>query len=181
MKLAEPTFESIPQFTKTANYHVDVAWSYLDRTLEDWKKDYGLELEPDFQRAHVWDKKKQSAYVEFVLRGGKSSKELYFNSPAFGRQDKKPTLPDTIVLVDGLQRLTAVRGFMNNKVKAFGLYLKDFKGEPHHIQHRFSINVNDLGTRAEVLQWYIDLNAGGVAHTDEEIEKVRALLKKEKK
>ena len=181
MKLEKPLFSAIPQFTKTANYHVDISWSFLEKSLEDWSKDYGLELEPDFQRAHVWDKKRQSAFVEFVLRGGKSSQELYFNSPAFGRRDRKVELPETIVLVDGLQRVTAVLGFLNNKVKAFGYYRNEFKDELHWIHHRFSVNVNDLGSRAEVLQWYIDLNAGGVAHTDEEIEKVKALLKKEKK
>jgi len=41
------------------------------------------------------------------------------------------------------------------------------------------INVNDLQTRAEVLQWYIDFNSGGVVHTAEEIARVKALLEKE--
>lgn len=182
MKLAEPLFKNIPQFTRTASYHVDIPWTYLENWLTSQEKDYGLELEPDFQRAHVWQKKRQTAFVEFVLRGGKSSQDIYFNCPAYGNNHQKglAALPDTMVLVDGLQRLTAVRAFMNNKIKAFGFYHKEFKDELNWARIRFSVNVNDLGSRAEVLQWYIDLNAGGVAHTDEEIEKVKALLKKEK-
>jgi hypothetical protein len=39
--------------------------------------------------------------------------------------------------------------------------------------------VNELKTRREVLQWYLDLNAGGVVHTTKEIERVRELLAKE--
>jgi len=39
--------------------------------------------------------------------------------------------------------------------------------------------MNDLKTRAEVLQWYIEFNAGGTPHTEAEINRVRELLKKE--
>ena len=42
------------------------------------------------------------------------------------------------------------------------------------------INVNDLPTRKNVLQWYIEHNAGGTIHTEEEINRVKELLKKEK-
>ena len=183
MKLDQPQFKLIPQFTRTSSYRIDLAWMQLDFWLDNQQKDYGLELEPDFQRAHVWDKKKQIAYVEFCLRGGKSSKEIYFNSPAYGKSHRKGTapLPDTILLVDGLQRLTAVSKFMHNEIKVFGYFFKDFTDRMDMMDARFSVNVNDLETRAEVLQWYLDINAGGVAHTNDEIEKVRALLKKEKR
>lgn len=178
MKLTEPKFSLIPKFTKTSRYHCDIPWTSLESTLAGYAKDYGLELEPDFQRAHVWDAKKQSAYVEFCLRGGKSSKEIYWNSPAFGRNEKKS--PEAIVLVDGLQRLTAVRKFMNNEIKVCGYRFNEYTDKFSWAENSFSFNINDLDTRAEVLQWYLDLNAGGVAHTDDEIAKVRALLKKEK-
>ncbi len=45
----------------------------------------------------------------------------------------------------------------------------------------FVFCVNDLQTRAEVLQWYLDLNEGGVVHTSEELNRVRAMLAKEQK
>jgi hypothetical protein len=41
--------------------------------------------------------------------------------------------------------------------------------------------VNDLKTKAEVLQWYLDINSGGVVHTETELEKVKRLLTKEKR
>jgi len=40
-------------------------------------------------------------------------------------------------------------------------------------------NVNDLQTRGEVLQWYIEMNSGGVVHSDEEIKRVKKLLEQE--
>lgn len=42
----------------------------------------------------------------------------------------------------------------------------------------FTINVNDLKTEREVLQWYVDMNAGGTPHTKEEIQKVKDMISK---
>lgn len=39
------------------------------------------------------------------------------------------------------------------------------------------LNVNNLKSEKEVLQWYIDMNAGGTPHTNEEIERVKQMIK----
>ena len=36
--------------------------------------------------------------------------------------------------------------------------------------------MNDLKTEKEVLQWYIDMNAGGTSHSKEEIDRVKKML-----
>ena len=38
------------------------------------------------------------------------------------------------------------------------------------------LNVNDLKTKKEVLQWYVQMNAGGTPHSAEEIERVKKLM-----
>lgn len=38
------------------------------------------------------------------------------------------------------------------------------------------VHVNNLKTEKEVLQWYIDMNAGGTPHTTEEIDRVKKLI-----
>lgn len=40
------------------------------------------------------------------------------------------------------------------------------------------LNVNDLKSEKEVLQWYVDMNAGGTPHTSKEIERVKEMMKK---
>lgn len=165
-------FRDIRQFTRAASYRVNVGWSYLSKWLEDQQP----ELDPDFQRGHVWNTEKRRRYVEFVLKGGSSSLDLYFNHPGW-MSDFKGTLE----LVDGKQRLNAATMFLNNKLKIFdGLLYKDFE-DKLPIGLGFVVHVNDLKTRAEVLQWYLDLNDGGVVHTKSELDKVRELLAAEKK
>jgi hypothetical protein len=167
-------FRDIKQFTR-ANYSVDIFWTYL----EDWitshnKGEMTCELEPDFQRGHVWSEDKQSKYIEFVLRGGRSGKDIYWNCTSWFDGFNSP-----IQLVDGLQRVTAVQRFLNNEIKVFGHFLNDFEDKPDLLKASFKFHVNDLKTRGEVLNWYIELNDGGVVHTPEEINRVRELLNKE--
>ena len=38
------------------------------------------------------------------------------------------------------------------------------------------VNINNLKTKKEVLQWYVDMNAGGTPHTNDEIERVRKMI-----
>lgn len=179
IRLKSPKFQNIPQFTRVPGYSVDVPWAYLKNHLareqEAAQEGGGIDLNPDFQRGHVWTPEKQTAFVEFILRGGESAKNLYFNCPNFRSGNTKG-----YVLVDGKQRLTAALAFLDDQVPVFGGWVySDFTDKMDFLTARFRWNVNDLHTRAEVLQWYLDLNTGGVVHTNEEIEKVRALLAQE--
>lgn len=169
-------FNDIPQISH-ANYRVNIPWSLLERALQGYFEDYQLNIEPDFQRNHVWTLIQQTRYIEWVLRGGKSGRELLFNCPGWGTSYQI----NKMVLVDGLQRLTAVRKFLNNDIPIFGdNYFKDFEDRICIGGPDFVFYVNNLPTRKQVLQWYLDINSGGTPHTEEEIEKVRKLLEEEK-
>jgi len=87
-----------------------------------------------------------------------------------------------MVLVDGKQRLEAVRKFLRNELPVFKHTIEEFEDKKIMLRSsnaNFIFKVNNLKTRKEVLQWYLDLNSGGVVHTSEEIEKVRRLLEQE--
>lgn len=173
------SYNDIPSYTKKSSYQINVEWASLEKTIEAYVKDYNLNLDPEFQRAHVWDEVRQAKYVEYCLRGGHSSKDLYFN--CIGWNDT----PSDYVIVDGKQRLEAVRKFMRNNLEIFynkelknkkPLKFEDFIDRPRMIKSNFLWHINDLNTYKEVLQWYLDLNDGGIAHTSEELNKVKKLL-----
>jgi hypothetical protein len=166
-------FQDIPQFTGWGNYQVDVGVRYILPTLEGYKKDYGLDMNPDFQRAHVWTKEQQVQFLEFFFKGGKTGRQILFNCAGFGHGRL-----GTMVLVDGKQRLEAFRRFLENEIRIFGTLYNEFEDKVDQMM-TMRFFVNDLKTTAEVLQWYIDLNAGGTVHTEAEIEKVKCLLWKE--
>ena len=167
-------FREIPRYTQDGYYRVDVSLDYLLWTLEDYEERYGLELIPDFQRGHIWTREQQVTYVEHVLRGGIGSSEFRFNHPGWMR-----SFDGHMVLVDGLQRITALRLFLVDAIKVFGLLRSEFEDEiPLDLSVGF--RVNNLPTRADVLRWYLEINAGGTPHTDNELKRVEGLLEAEK-
>lgn len=133
--------------------------------------DYNLQLNPDFQRCHVWTEEQQIAYVEFFLKGGKSGRDFYFNLN-----------DDEYVCVDGLQRTTALMRFVNNEIKVFGQYFDEFDFDKFLVEYQaraeFAINIylNNLSSKKEILEWYVDMNSGGTPHSKEEIERVQKMI-----
>lgn len=132
---------------------------------------------PKYQRAHVWTKAEQVAFVEHFLAKGEGGRIIYINRPSY----KKLGTPGLYSLVDGLQRLTALQKFVKNELPVFGGYfLKDLDDAQFLLRERYiTVRFNELDDYADVLKWYIQLNSTGRAHTVEEIEKVKSLLEKE--
>lgn len=161
------------------HYRINMPLSFIKKHLEDDIKDMGLNLDPDFQRAHVWDLDKRVKYVEFLLKGGKSN-PIYFNHEGWMKSYK-----GEYVIVDGKQRLTAILMFLNNEFPVFkemdsdgiGYYAKEFDIIPNDVE----FIINDLPNRELVLKWYLQMNEGNVAHTEEELDEVRRMLKGENK
>ncbi|MDD5191477.1 MAG: DUF262 domain-containing protein, partial [Dehalococcoidales bacterium] len=145
---------------------------YVEKALEDFEKADGLELIPDFQRGHVWTREQQERWIEAVIRGAISSAglTLQFNAPNWNQLDNKEKgdLPPQITCIDGLQRLTAIRLFVAGKINAFGLTVDKFAGTSYDIRrYRFKVAIHEFKNRAEVLDYYLDLNAGGTPHPAE--------------
>jgi len=168
-------FKEIPKFP-FCPYTVTKPWKYIEEELEELGSRGELELDPPFQRGHVWTEDKQTKYVEFCLRGGQSSREIIFNHPNWmGSYEGK------MVLVDGKQRLEAVRKFLRNELPVFdGHCLNDFEDKEIMLRSsncNFTFDINSLKTEVEVMNWYLDLNSGGVVHTEKELDKVKNLIK----
>lgn len=177
-------FRDIPQLPK-AYYNVTTSWQYLEETLiryaETWvdKKTGeirgGLNLDPDYQRVHVWTEAQQKAYVEYMLRGGEVGRTITWNAVGWMSTYEKP-----LELVDGKQRLEAVRKFLRNDLKVFGHTFEQFEDKLNFMEHSFNFAICNLRTREEILELYLNINAGGTPHTGEELDRVRAMLDKER-
>lgn len=168
-------FRDIPQFISDGSYRVDVQMEYLVDWLDKLIKDDGLQLCPDFQRGHVWTEEQQIKFLEFIFQGGKTGRVLYFNDPHWHGVRVKSGYSD-FVCVDGLQRITAIQRFLNDEIRVFGRLYSEFEGKTDLMRHGMVVNINDLKTKKEVLQWYIQMNAGGTPHSPEEIQRVQKLM-----
>lgn len=177
----EQHFDRIVRPLRDSLYQVDVMWNGLEKHFEGWARDYGgVDLNPDYQRGHVWSPEQQQHFIENVLRGAVSQAGLtvQMNCPNWNVYNYDGELPQGFQCIDGLQRLTAVREYIKGNVKPFGLSVEEFNNSQFSVRRglfRLKMAVYDFTTRAEVLQHYLDLNAGGTPHTPEEIARVRTL------
>lgn len=174
-----PNFQEIPQLIGFGNYSVTITFDSILRTLETYKSECLLDLDPEFQRGYVWTEQQKERYVEFLLKGGNSARDILFNYAFWNvKRQMKPSkdpLLNRMVIVDGKQRLSAIAGFMEDKVKAFGSYYSEFTGHLRCVNY-LTFHINELGTRKEVLEWYLQLNSGGTVHTEDELTKVKRLI-----
>lgn len=135
-----------------------------------------LNLDPDYQRGHVWTLEQSAAFVGHKLEGGES--------PTLTIQRWDHSAVDE--MVDGKQRFLAILGFVENRVPALlssgdAFYLRDWPDEEQRYVGRsmdlvLRVRYVRCRDRAEVLRLYLKLNRGGSVHSDEEIARVRALL-----
>lgn len=173
-----PRFTDIPPLTRTPSYMVHIGLDYLARHYTRYVTEYGLDVNPDFQRGYVWTERQKIRFMEYMLRGGSSGLDIYTNCPNWNSGRLDPYNQESwFVLVDGKQRLDAALGFLNNEFPVFGAYYREYTDKPRIVQSNFRWHVNDLKTREECLQWYLDLNSGGTVHSEDELEKVRQLIR----
>jgi Protein of unknown function DUF262 len=162
-------YQDIPQMTPWGGYSVDVRWSYLETWLAGFPSAC---LDPEFQRHYVWTEQQKIRYVEFALRGGRSGKDILWNCPDWNTT----AIYDRMAIVDGKQRINAVRQFMRDELAVFGHTRSQIDGRLPTFNASFKMHVNDLVDPADVLQWYLDVNSGGTQHTDDELDRVRRLM-----
>jgi hypothetical protein len=167
-----------PKFNKPrGNYRIDVSWDYVDFHLKSFMERNNQTIDeilnPEFQRGHVWNEEQQIKYIEYIVMGGNSGKDVYFNCSSWNNSSGD----NNVFCIDGLQRITAVRRFMNNEIAIFdNIYEKDTSGI-NSSDHSFSWHVLDFQNYNEILDWYIDMNDAGTYHTKEELDRVRGLKK----
>lgn len=179
------TIKPMPKSSYSADWPLDSIEESLAR-IESSVLDAGgsFELVPDFQRGHVWSRSQQISFMESLIRKSTSGRIL-FNCPGWVDGYVPGDIPENaFCCIDGLQRLTAIRQFLAGEYKVFagddcdGFSASDLKGTPFDVSrpsYSVQIAIYQFSSRAELLDFYLRLNAGGTPHAADEIARVRAL------
>lgn len=158
-----------------AHFH----WANLEHELAELGRHHGgLNLRPEFRRGRAWGREQQTRFIENVFRDAVApgSVAVLLNCPHWEHNGYAGELPREIQVLDGLQRLTAIRRFMAGELRPFGLRLADFDGSsycPTRICARFQVTVavHTLQTHGELLECFLALN-GNTPHPARGIARV---------
>lgn len=167
--------EDIPQSQKPGYGPKDIIVntdSYSINDLMRMVKDKDIEIAPRFQRHFVWDKTRQSRLIESIFLG-LPLPAIYLSEYDDGR----------MTIVDGLQRISTIRDFMNNELRLCNMeYFDSCNGKTFS-----ELNLPELQLRrfyrTQITCFKIDyrspnqlkydlfrrLNTGGKALNDQEI------------
>ncbi|NCD33278.1 MAG: DUF262 domain-containing protein [Spartobacteria bacterium] len=135
-------------------------------------EDDAIDMNTDFQRhAELWDNQKMSRLMESIL--------IRFPLPAFYFDASNE---DRWLIVDGLQRLSAIRKFVvEKKLKLHGMeYLKDFEGLGYDdLPKTYIRRINECAVTLFLIQpgtpdavkysIFRRINTGGIVLNDQEI------------
>lgn len=95
-------WDDVPKFLHGGDYGVDLPHDCVEGWIDSKNHSWGIDLDPDFQRGHVWNDEQRRLYVEYISRGGTAQRTLYWNSPSFrGPAAKHADLDCRLILVDG--------------------------------------------------------------------------------
>lgn len=163
-------------------YTLDTLLCDLDFVLKGFAAGWQLELEQEDQHNHGWSLAQQVVFIERLLRGKLSDEErlLRFNCPHWDGECPSD-LPHRMQIVDGAQRLAAIRRFLCGEVRAFGMSVGDFNGTRYDIRRTDSVSlrlaIHALPWRRDLLQFYLDINSGRTPQRDVVIARVRSHLR----
>ena len=167
--------EDVPQAQKPGYGPKDIIVntdSYSINDLMRMVKDKDIEIAPRFQRHFIWDKTRQSRLIESIFLG-LPLPAIYLSEYDDGR----------MTIVDGLQRISTIRDFMNNELRLCNMEYFDFCNGKTFSE----LNLPELQLRrfyrTQIMCFKIDyrspsqlkydlfrrLNTGGKALNDQEI------------
>jgi hypothetical protein len=165
-----PSFRDVPTLLlgRRCSSH-DITWPTVPSWIRDKGIYPGIDMNPTFQRGRVWTEEQKIRYVEFRLMGGNSGMDIHWNDPSTDTLRRHP-----ILLMDGKQRLDAALAFLNDELPVFGHRLSEYEDRPNDLWFKF--HEHHFQDPDEILQWYVDMNRGGVVHSDAEVARVRGLI-----
>ncbi|MDD9860654.1 MAG: DUF262 domain-containing protein [Nitrospira sp.] len=116
-------------------------------------------LDPDFQRAFVWPKDKQSRLIESCI--------MRIPLPVFYVAERES---GEIVIVDGLQRITTFLRYVDNKFRILGTSFREEGNQNNPIEgkffHELPVKLQERILDTQLIMYILDANAPERARLD---------------
>lgn len=161
-------------------YTVTVPWDHVEnQVVRHSRAGSGLDLDPEWQREHVWTREQQVRYIEHILSGGRVARELTFVCASWEPRR-------AYAILDGKQRLESVRAFLRGEFRVLpdarrtnGYAAQDFAGDFFAFDCEVVWNVVVVPRHSDVLRLYLAINENGTPHSPAALDRVRLLLARE--
>lgn len=149
-------------------------------TYENWLLTDKLLFDTDYQREYVWTEKEQQGFFKNLLSG------YPIGHVSLSEMPYSDDYEYVYEVVDGKQRLTTIKMFLNNEIPIIIENKKYFYADlSKQEQRKFkshlvpAIILIDSKNKKEKIQFFYDINFSGVQQSEEHKHKIEELLNKE--
>ena len=133
---------------------------------------------PDYQRELKWTLEQKQNLIKSILYGNPIGDFLFKKEYGIDEKGNQNTLQVNWFVIDGQQRINAIREFVLNQFTIDNKYFKDlnFWDARKFLESQVKvISLMDI-TLEEEIEIYLNRNCGGTMHTKEELDKARSFL-----
>ena len=129
---------------------------------------FGLQL-PSFQRPLVWTEAQSVRFIESAYMGFELGTYVV-NSVLSVTMNMDVAAKYDGLLIDGQQRINAIRGYVNNEFKVFGYLWSELDPGDQMRFRRVVFSRGEITTTDDAVlrELYNRLNFGGTAHTEDQ-------------
>jgi len=161
-------------------YQIDTGFRRIEQFLED----YEVNMDPVYQRDYVWNLKQKQKFVGACLENHRMIPVFWFNFYKVGQGTNSPC-----EVVDGKQRLEAIRGFLRNEYSAICPCGEVFTAEEllndpisnRNLSSSITLKMHFIQVEpVDAMQFYLRLNAGGTIHSQEDLDRVKEYIIQER-
>ena len=146
---------------------------YTDTCVLEENPEKIFDRTPPFQRDNdKWTKDMQEAFIKNLIKGLKSTIVLYEVLPVDGM-----ALRCECMILDGLQRLTALYEFIHGDLTVFGYTHKELlENKVYRLAiQTINIQVHSFSSEIEAVEFYIEINEN-ISHSKEDIMRAKSYL-----
>ncbi len=160
----------------------DVMFNYsnthlLSILMKQYKEFGGIDLNPEYQRDHVWDLENKIKLIDSIFNNVDIGKFLLI-SRTFENGKQSGNFYE---VVDGKQRITALLEFYENRFQYNGYYYKDLCNEDQRHFTNYTVGVMMLDEKQIneelILKYFLMVNIGGIPQDEGHIKKVEERYK----
>ena len=134
----------------------------------------GLDDNPTYQRDYAWNASDKAALLDSLCNSREIGRFILVDNPH----------PKLTEVLDGKQRLNCIWDFFTSQIAYKGVYWHEMtQRDRNRIETRIVQIVelrSDKYTPADLMQVFLEVNAGGVPQTEEHLQKVRDALAAER-
>lgn len=136
----------------------------------------GLIDNPDYQRGYVWTYEDKHNYLRSVFEDRDLGKFIFVEDRSYSEY--------RLEVLDGKQRMSALLEFYTSQLPYNGKYYHNLSKHDRYLIEGRMVQFAQIDkaqySKADLLSLFLDLNTAGVPQTEEHLDHVRELLRKEK-